>query len=347
MNKEKIKNRRIIAIIIVVALLILSAGSDLVNMKMNKLKSDENFIKSQLTSLTDRGLKEKVISGKNQAERILVLRIEGSIQGSSYMPSGAGYNHVETLRALEAAKDDKSIKGIILRVDSPGGTVYHSAELWKKIMDLKEASDIKIYTSMGTVAASGGYYIAAPSDKIFASEETTTGSIGVIADYVNYSGLEEKLGIKHNVIKSARHKDIGSPSRDMTDEEREILSNSVMASYEKFLDVVSQGRNIPKDKLRPIADGRIYDGRQALNNGLIDEIGYFEDVVLAMTEDLGLTNPLVYERTNPSNDYLSNFFGLPLGRMLGERSDLDLLYDIRNIYGENNNHRILYMYGGF
>ena len=148
-------------------------------------------------------------------------------------------------------------------------------------------------------------------------------------------------------IKSARHKDIGSPSREMTDEEREILSNSVMASYEKFLDVVSQGRNIPKDKLRPIADGRIYDGRQALNNGLIDEIGYFEDVVLAMTEDLGLTNPLVYERTNPSNDYLSNFFGLPLGRMLGERSDLDLIYDIRNIYGENNNHRILYMYGGF
>lgn len=347
MNRESIKNRRIIALVIVIALLVLSFGSDMVSRRESKLKSEENFIKSQISSFTDKSLKEKILMGTNENEKIMVLNIEGVIAGSQGYMRGGGYNHDEILKSIEDAKEDTKIKGIILKVNSPGGTVYHSAELWDRIMELKEIrKDIKIYTSMGTVAASGGYYVAAPSDKIFAAEETVTGSIGVIADYVNYTGLEEKLGIKHNVIKSADHKDIGSPSREMTDDEKYILKNTVMDSYEKFLDVVSQGRHISKDKLRPIADGRTYSGVQAKANGLVDEIGYFKDAIQAMTEELELKDPIVFEKTPITTDYFSNIFGLKLDSLI-EKTEIDTIKDLRSIYGVNNSPNILYMLGGY
>lgn len=348
MNKESIKNRRIVAVIIVVALLVLSLGADILNMKVNKLQSEQGFLMSQLDrKLNNKDLKEVILQDGSMNERIMVINVDGVISGNSSI-YGGGYNHYDTLRAIDEAMEDKTIKGIILSVDSPGGTVYHSAELWNKIMELKEKTDIKIYTSMGTVAASGGYYVAAPSDKIFASEETVTGSIGVIADYVNYSGLEEKFGIKHNVIKSASHKDIGSPSRDMTDEEKAILQETVMESYEKFLDVVSTGRNIQKDKLRVIADGRTYSGTQGVKNKLVDEIGYFDDVVEAMTKDLKLKNPEVFEKTNNNADYFSSLFGFNLQSLIkGNKSELDVLNEIKNIYGVNNSPNILYILGGY
>lgn len=348
MNKESIKNRRLVATLIVVALLVLSAGADLLNLKVNKLESERNYFLDKFNdTFNNNDLTEAIIKGSDVNNRIMVVNVNGVIAGGS---GYGGYDHNALLQGLENAKEDKTIKGIMFNVDSPGGTVYHSAEAWNKIMELKEVrKDIKIYTSMGTVAASGGYYIAAPSDKIFASEETVTGSIGVIADYVNYAGLEEKFGIKHNVMKSADHKDIGSATREMTPEEREIIQNSIMESYEKFLDVVSKGRNIPKDKLRPIADGRTYSGSQAVKNKLVDEIGYYDDALDALTNDLKLKDPEVFEvATSSSIDLFSSLFGVELQSLINRNpNELDMLKDIRKIYGVNNSPNMMYILGGY
>ncbi len=348
MKKNSTKNRRTMAIIIVLITLVISSVADVLNVREERIrqakKADKSNISSYFSKLVGGELNEDIISGSNSNERIMVLNIDGVIAGDSY-GFGSTYNHSLTMEALDQAKNDKTIKGIIFRINSPGGTVYHSAELWNKIKELQATRDIKIYTSMETVAASGGYYISAPSDKIFAAEETVTGSIGVIADYVNYAGLEEKLGIKHNVIKSASHKDIGSASRAMTDEERSILQSSVNESYEKFLRVVSEGRDLPMESLRPIADGRVYTGNQAKANGLVDEIGYFEDAVANMTEDLKLKNPMVFQFTANDFNVFNKFLSMKANR--GQVNELDVLRDIKEVYGVNNSPNILYILGGY
>jgi len=350
MKKSSVKNRRIMAIILVGIILVMSTASDMVKSKSEKVsnpkKLEKNFIPPYLSKVMGEEVEEHILSGVNQNERIMVLNIDGVIAGGS---SGFGttYDHGATMEALEYAKEDPTVKGIIFRINSPGGTVYHSAELWNKIKELKESKDIKIYTAMETVAASGGYYISAPSDKIFATEETVTGSIGVIADYVNYAGLEEKLGIKHNVIKSASHKDIGSASRPMTEEERNILQSSVNESYEKFLRVVSEGRNISVEDLRPIADGRVYTGNQAKANGLVDEIGYFDDAVASMTKDLKLKNPIVFEFENNEFNIFNKFLSMKANFTRSSLNEVDLLKDVKEIYGINNSPNILYILGGY
>ena len=202
---------------------------------------------------------------------------------------------------------------------------------------------------MASMAASGGYYIAAPSDKIFAAEETMTGSIGVIADYINYSGLENKLGIKHNVIKSSDYKDIGSASREMTEEEREILQQTIDSSYNRFVKVVSEGRGMPEDRVREVADGRVYDGIQALENGLVDEIGYLGDAIDHMSKELELENPEVFRKTPKTIDRFSSIFGMNVSKFMERNTpsnELDILRELKENYGINNTPQILYIYGG-
>lgn len=178
------------------------------------------------------------------------------------------------LSQLEKYTRDDGIKAIILRVDSPGGGVSPAQEIYEKVQSVKKKK--KVVVSMGSVAASGGYYVSCAADKIVANPGTVTGSIGVIMHFTNVQDLFKKIGLKSSVVKSGRYKDTGSPFREMSPEERALLQGVLDDIHDQFLDTVSTSRGIPKEKLRAIADGRIMTGRQALQMGLVDYLGDIE-----------------------------------------------------------------------
>ncbi len=161
-----------------------------------------------------------------------------------------------------------------------------------KFYEVKAAGK-PVYVSMGSMAASGGYYISAPADKIFASNETLTGSLGVIMQGYNYEKLAEKYGVQFETIKSGPYKDIMSPTREMTAEERKILQTMVNNMYNEFVRVIADGRGMSEKEVRKLADGRVYDGRQAKQLKLVDEIGRLDDVVASMKKDLNVKDAQV------------------------------------------------------
>lgn len=250
-----------------------------------------------------------VIENGDPASRIAVLDIEGTIVDQEVSPlATVGYNHQKLLGDLEAMKTDDTIKAIILRINSPGGGVYESAELTDKIEEVKEARDIPVYTVMENMAASGGYYIAAHSEKIFAQTETITGSIGVIMQGFNVSELLDKLGIEDMTIKSGDLKDLGSITRESTSEELAVLQELVDNMYERFVDTVESGRDLSREEIYALADGRIYDGEQALENGLVDELGYFDNALLDLRNTHSLENAQVISFQRNDLDWFNNFF---------------------------------------
>ena len=182
----------------------------------------------------------------------------------------------ETVRQLKALEHNSQVKGILIRVDSPGGMTSPSHEIYEEIRRIRNGG-MPIIVSMGSLAASGGYYVSAPATRIVANPQTLTGSIGVIMEFPVLKGLMDKIGVKVEVVKSRVHKDIGSPFRDMTDQDRELLQGVVADAYDQFVSIVSTERHIPKDSVLAFADGRIMTGRQALAFGLVDTLGTFED----------------------------------------------------------------------
>jgi len=196
--------------------------------------------------------------------KLALVRIEGPIIDSQ-----------DAIDEIKEYTKDKSIKAIILRVDSPGGAVAPSQEIYEEVK--KAVAKKPVIVSMGSVAASGGYYIASPATRIVANPGTLTGSIGVIMELPNIEGLMSKIGIKTEVIKSGKHKDIASAFRTMGKEEREILQGVMDNVHEQFMKAVSEGRKIKMDEVRKIADGRIFTGEQAKTLGLVDDLGTIED----------------------------------------------------------------------
>lgn len=237
-------------------------------------------------------------------QRIGVIKIDGTIAGSE---ADAGLlNTVTTtntvMEQISAARDDASIKAVVLRINSPGGSASASQEIAEEIQKLRKDGKI-VVTSMGDEAASGAYWIAAGTDRIVANPATMTGSIGVIMPLQNYTGLYQKLGIQNDPVKSSAHKDIGSSARKMTTEERAILQSMVDDIYAQFIDVVVQGRHLSKAKVRQLADQSVFTGRQALKAGLIDELGDYYDAIASAKKlaklngdveivDLSAANPL-------------------------------------------------------
>lgn len=181
-------------------------------------------------------------------------------------------------------RDD--IKAVILRIDSPGGGVGPSQEIYREVKKLKNKK--KVIASMGSVAASGGYYIAAASDKIFANPGTLTGSIGVIMEFANAEELLSKIGVKGYVVKSGEYKDIGSPIRKMKDNEKKLLQSVIDNVHEQFVQVVSENRGIKIDDAKGIADGRIFTGEQAKKLNLVDELGNLQDTIDATAKIVGI-----------------------------------------------------------
>jgi protease-4 len=181
----------------------------------------------------------------------------------------------ETIEEIRNYVKDASIKAVVLRIDSPGGAVAPSQEIYEEVR--KAAAKKKIVVSMGSVAASGGYYIASPATKIVANPGTLTGSIGVIMEIPNLEGLMNKIGVKTEVIKSGSHKDIASIFRGIKKEDREILQGVLDNVHEQFITAVAEGRNMPREDVKKIADGRVFTGEQALEIGLVDQLGNLED----------------------------------------------------------------------
>ena len=164
-----------------------------------------------------------------------------------------------------------------MSLNSPGGGVTASDEMHQSILDFKRSSGKPVVVSMGDVAASGGYYISTAADKIVANQTTLTGSLGVIFTLTDISGLANKYGVDQEVIKSGEFKDMGSSFRDLTPEERQILQSIVNEAYDKFVNVIVQGRNLPEGRVREIADGRVYSGEQAKKLGLVDSFGGLDE----------------------------------------------------------------------
>jgi protease-4 len=208
-------------------------------------------------------------------DRIALIRIEGLIADSK-----------EATEDIKEYVKNPSIKAIVLRIDSPGGAVGPAQEIYEEVR--KAVAKKKVIVSMGSVAASGGYYIASPATKIIANPGTLTGSIGVIMEIPNISGLMDKLGIKTEVVKSGRHKDIASIFRGIGKEEREILQGVLDNVHGQFIKAVAEGRNMLPSDVAKIADGRVFTGEQALKEGLIDELGDLEDAVQAAAKLSGI-----------------------------------------------------------
>ena len=205
---------------------------------------------------------EKVSIG----EKVALINVTGVIMDSSGV-----------VEELKKHAKDRSIKAIVIRIDSPGGAVAPSQEIYQEVLKVKEKK--KVIVSMGSVAASGGYYIAAAADKIVANAGTLTGSIGVIMEIPNVKGLMEKIGIEAQVIKSGKHKDIASVFKSLRPEEKEILQSVLDDVHDQFIRAVSDGRGMDFEEARKISDGRIFTGRMAKDIGLVDELGSLEDAI--------------------------------------------------------------------
>jgi protease-4 len=251
------------------------------------------------------------------------------------------------MQQLTKIKNDSDVKGILLEVNSPGGAVYETAEITRALKEIQEDRKIPIYTSMESQAASGGYYISANSDRIFAAEDTMTGSIGVIMSSMNYSGLMEKLGITDATIKSGALKDIGSTSRPQTKEDKEVLQAFVDSMYGRFVKVVATGRGMDEKKVRELADGRIYDGAQAVENGLVDAIGYPDEALAALRKDKKLEDAKVISYTDGSTNFMNTWLGSSLADLQGIKpSQEEVVANIVESIGTPQAPKAMYLYGG-
>ena len=199
-------------------------------------------------------------------DKIGVVTIEGILRNSG-----------DTIRQLDKYEKDHNIKAVVLRINSPGGAVVPSQEIYDKVLRLKKTK--KVVVSMGSVAASGGYYIACAADRIVANPGTITGSIGVIAQFSQVEDLLEKIGLKTTVVKAGRYKDVGSPVREMTTADKNLVQDVIDDIHNQFIEAVSSNRNLSRENMENIASARIFTGRQALKAGLVDDLGNMEYAV--------------------------------------------------------------------
>ncbi len=231
-------------------------------------------------------------------EKVGLIYVEGPIVGGRGATSlfGISSGADVIVRQLDRARRDRSIKAVVLRINSPGGSAAASQEIYQEVMKLRKARK-PVVASMGDVAASGGYYVAAAADKIMANGSTMTGSIGVIMEFLNLQGLYEKVGLGTVTLKSGRFKDIGSATRPLTEDERQLLQAMIDDVYDQFVSDIVAGRKVlSREDVRRLADGRIFTGRQAKKLKLVDELGNLQDAIALAGKMAGMTGrPAVEE----------------------------------------------------
>ena len=250
------------------------------------------------TALPTSRWEEQAVEGAGR-DRVVIIDISGVI-GAPSDAFSLQLSQGQLLSQIRQATKDTLVKAVVLRVDSPGGGVVASSEIYAELLKLREAGKTLV-VSMGTTAASGGYYVSAPADRIYANPDTLTGSLGVILSLTNYEDSFEKLGLKSYVYKSGELKDIGSPTRPPTPEEQRVLQSVVDEAYAGFVRVIVEGRGLPEEQVRQIADGRIYTGNQALDLGLVDELGNLDAAILGAKDLAGLETALVVRYTESTS----------------------------------------------
>ena len=264
-----------------------------------------------------------------------MINIEGEIgpTETNAWKASTGYNHDLYMKYIDKMIKSSSNKGIMLYVDSPGGTVYESDELYLKLEEYKEKTKRPIWAYFAQEACSGGYYISMAADTIYANRNCWTGSIGVIVSLTNYKGLYDKLGIKEIDITSGPNKAMGSGGLDMTNEQKQIMQGLVDEAYDQFVSIVSEGRGINDADVRKIADGRIYTAKQAKENGLVDEVGSYEEEKqdFIQTNDFD-KNITFYEPDNDMNSLVSSLF--QAAEDVTPKSDAQIVKDMIDTKGK-------------
>jgi protease-4 len=276
-------------------------------------------------------VQEVQLSGSGDG-KVLLLDLSGVISSQDkdgFIPQP---NLLATFKEeLTKASKDEKIKAVVVRINSPGGTVNASDILYHELKTFKANKKIPVIVSMMDVAASGGYYLAMASDAILVHPSTVTGSIGVIMLTVNAKGLLEKVGVEASAITSGPRKDMGSPFRTMTADEKVIFQSVIDSFYQRFLTVVQEGRpHLSADQIKKLADGRIYSGDQAKAAGLVDEVGYLDDAIELAKKNAALTEARIvtYRRHGEyQNNIYSRLFGTSSG--LSSLASLDLLSIVR------------------
>jgi protease-4 len=277
-------------------------------------------------------VQESQLSGTGDA-KVLLLDLSGVISSQDkdgFIPEP---NMLATFKEeLTRASKDEKIKAVVVRINSPGGTVTASDILYHELKSFKATKKVPVIVSMMDVAASGGYYLAMAGDHILVHPSTVTGSIGVIMLTVNARGLLEKVGVEANAITSGPRKDMGSPFRLMTPEEKAIFQSVIDSFYQRFLSIVKEGRpNLSAEEIKKLADGRIYSGEQAKETGLVDDIGYLEDAIEAAKKKAGLKEARVVTYRRPG-EFQNNIYSRALlgaGSGLSGLAALDLLSMVR------------------
>lgn len=269
----KYYNKNIAALIIVICIICILVGLFSPKSKIEIISS-----KYAIESNNHFPIMPTSFKGAFKGEKISVIKLDGVITDSpnnSFFRDLTSSNSV--LDLIVKATKDQTVKAIVIRINSPGGTVAASQELYKAVIKARKKKPVVI--TMGDIAASGGYYISSAADAIFANPGTLTGSIGVITSYLNFYDLLNKIGVKGVVIKSGNYKDIGNPTRPITEQERRILQALLDDTYDQFLSDVAKGRNIQKPTIAKIAQGLIYTGKQAKKIGLVDYLGDYDQAI--------------------------------------------------------------------
>jgi len=258
---------------------------------------------------------------------LAVVEVEGQIYSEptvSILGETAGYDHPATLNYIDQLMEDSFNKGIVLYMNTPGGEVTASDDMYLKLMEYKEQTGRKIYCYYGDQSCSGGYYISMAADEIYANRNCWTGSIGVIVSLSNMQGLYEKLGIKEINITSGRNKAMGSAGEELTEEQRSILQGLVDEAYQQFVDIIVAGRGLSETRVKELGDGRIYTAKQALETGLIDGIStqgeYYDKILEEVGEDV-----LIFERKPNPYSFASLFATL---QELKPKSDAEVISEM-------------------
>ncbi|QPJ63250.1 MAG: signal peptide peptidase SppA [Candidatus Nitronauta litoralis] len=287
-------------------------------------------------------LEEKVISGEGDA-KVLILNIEGFISNQkkrTLMGSQSDVGMVERVReTLQKATEEEDIQALVLKINTPGGTVTSSDIIYHELKRFKEDRKIPVYAWVVDLAASGGYYIAQAADKILAHPTSITGSIGVITVKVNLQGLMDKVGVDWEVIKSGEKKDFLSPFRAITAEERKLFQETIDHFYKRFVKIIAENRkNLTEDQVKSLADGQVFSSEKALNNNLIDQIAYRDEAIELIKKDLGVDKIklVTYRR---SGEYKSNLYSSISGQPVINLVNLNL-----NFLPENPGPHFFYLW---
>jgi protease IV len=237
--------------------------------------------------------------GRGFGDRIAILELNGTIGDDR-----------EFLRDLKAFRKDESIKGYVVSINSPGGVVAPSQSIYSELKRVHDEDSVPVYAAIGSVGASGGYYVAVAADTIFALPGSITGSIGVIMEFPDASGLMQKVGVQMQTVKSAEHKDIGSPFRPLAEGDRAILQALVLDVYNQFVTTVATERKLSVASVTALADGRILTGRQAKQSGLVDVLGNEPDAIRALGKRLDLgDDPKIVRPVREKDGLLSTLLG--------------------------------------